>query len=100
MKVTATHYKSEKKVVVSIDDVTVPSEYGHLSTQEITYEEPSLKMFGRQGDFKAMFDAQNVLPNEIAVKFVSGKFENVQVVHIAKNPSQETSKWYILDEKN
>lgn len=100
LNISATHYKSEKKVVVEIYDVTVPKEYGHISTQEVEYEEPSLKMFGRQGSFKAMFDNQNVLPNEIAVKFVSGKYENVKIVHIAKDTGMNSTKWYVLDEKN
>lgn len=100
LNITATHYKSEKKVVVEIYDVTVPNEMGHISTQEVTYDEPSLKIFGRRGSLKASIDAQNVLPNEFAVKFVSGKYENVKVVHIAKDTSMNATKWYVLDERN
>lgn len=97
LNITATHYKSEKRVVVDIDDITVKVG-GHISTQEVSYDEPSMKMFGRQGAFKAQFDAQNVLPNEIAVKFVSSKYENVKVVHIAKDTGMNSTKWYVLDE--
>lgn len=99
LNIKATHYKSEKRIVVDIDDITV-KQYGHISTQEYSYDEPSLKMFGRQGAFKAQFDAQNVLPNELALKFVSGKYENVKVVHIVKDDQMNSTKWYILDEKN
>ncbi|MEX0811101.1 MAG: hypothetical protein WD048_02715 [Chitinophagales bacterium] len=99
LNITATHYKSEKRVVVDIDDITVKVG-GHISTQEVSYDEPSMKMFGRQGAFKAQFDAQNVLPNEIAVKFVSSKYENVKVVHIAKDTGMNSTKWYVLDEEN
>lgn len=99
LNIKATHYKSEKRIVVDIDDITV-KEFGHISTQEITYDEPSLKMFGRQGAFKAKFDAQNVLPNELAIKFVSTKYENIKVVNIVKDSQMNSTKWYVLDEKN
>ncbi len=99
LNITATHYKSEKKIVVSIDDITVKVG-GHISTQEITYEEPSLKMFGRQGSFKARFDAQNLLPNDLALKFVSKKFENIKVLQIVKDSNLDSMKWYLLDQYN
>lgn len=98
LNIKATHFKSQKKIVVDIDDISVKI-YGHISTQEYVYEEPSLKWFGRQGSFKANFDAQNVLPNELALKFISGRFENVKVIHISKDTNMNSTKWYILDEK-
>ena len=99
LNITATHYKKEKKIVVDIDDITVKIG-GHVSTQEITYEEPSLKHFGRQGSFKQTFDAQNVLPNELELKFVDSKYEYIKVVTIARDDQMNYNKWYILDEKN
>ena len=81
LNITATHYKSENKIIISIDDITVKVG-GHVSTQELTYEEPSVKIFGWPGMFKETYDAQNVLPNELALKFVSNKFQNVKVVSI------------------
>ncbi|MDP2303662.1 MAG: hypothetical protein Q8N03_14685 [Ignavibacteria bacterium] len=100
LNITATHYKPEKKIVVSLDDVTV-SIGGHINTEEIEYETPSMKIFGRRGSFQSMFDAQGRLPNDLALKFVSKKFENVKVAHITRGVdySDGSTSWYILDEK-
>ncbi len=99
LNITATHYKSEKKIVVSIDDITVSKEFGHISTQEITYDEPSMKMFGYANALRANgMDEQGRLPNDLGLKFASIKFQNIKVVHIVKDSS--TLKWYVLDEKN
>jgi hypothetical protein len=99
LNITATHYKPEKKIVVSIDDITV-SIGGHIHTEEITYDTPSMKMFGRRGSFQSMFDAQGRLPNDLALKFVSKKYENVKVVNITRGVdySDGSTSWYILDE--
>jgi hypothetical protein len=99
LNIKATHYTTKKQVVVDIDDISIKVG-GHISTQEIFYEEPSLKMFGRQGSFKASFDAQNVLPNELALKFLSEKYQNIKVVYVVKDNSFNATKWYVLDEKN
>ncbi|OFX25663.1 MAG: hypothetical protein A2033_12465 [Bacteroidetes bacterium GWA2_31_9] len=106
LNITATHYKSEQKIVVSIDDITVKSG-GHISTSQISASQVDFysngnvnKMFGWAGEFKKMYDAQDVLPNDFALKFVSTKFENVKVVHIVKDEQLNSTKWYILDEKN
>ena len=98
LNITATHYKSEKKIVVNIDDITIKIG-GHISTQEITYNELSLTLFGRPGRFKEMYDAQNVLPHELALKFVSNKFENVKIANVSRDVHGANLTWYVLDEK-
>ena len=101
LNIKATHYKTEKKIVVEIDDVTVSKEFGHVSTAEITYDVPSLKMFGRANAMKAYgMDEQGRLPNDLALKFVSNKFESIKIVHVQKDDNMNAMKWYILDEKN
>lgn len=98
LNITATHLKKEKKITVSIDDVTVPN--GHIYTHLLLYKEASMEIMGRMGEFKRTFDKQNLLPNEIAVYFVSPKFENIKVMHAMKDLGINSTKWYILDEEN
>jgi hypothetical protein len=96
LNITATHYKTEKKTVVSIDDITVKTN-GHISSQEITYENPSMTPFGIVGYFKATVDAQNRLPDQLALKFFSSKFENVNIISVVKDDNLNSLKWYVLD---
>ena len=100
LNIKATHYKFEKKIVVSIDDITVSKEFGHISAQEIIYEEPSLKMFGRANVFRAAgMDEQGRLPNDLGLKFADSKFQYIKVVNIVRDNQMNSAKWYVLDEK-
>jgi hypothetical protein len=73
--VIASHLKSEKKVIVEVHD----EQYllGVMNNkEEITYGEPSLNIFGTRGDV-AFFDKS--APNQLAVQFVSNRFEFLRV---------------------
>lgn len=96
--VTATHFKTERKVVVSIDDAG-GGLLAHINSEETTYETPSLTSFGFRGAVGAL--GGNRVPNQLYVKFVSEKFENVKVIHVnATEPGSNDFIFYVLDEKN
>ena len=98
LNIIATHYKSKKKIIINIDDVSVSKELGHISTQEFTYENPSLERFGRPNLLRANgMDEQGRLPNNLALEFTDSKFENINVVDIIKD--EHSIQWYVLDEK-
>lgn len=96
--VTATHYKSEKKVKVDVEDAG-GGIFAHINDEETTYETPSMEAFGFRGSVGAL--GGNRIPNQLMVKFVSNKYENVKVVHInASEPGTSNFYFYVLDEKN
>lgn len=96
--VTATHYKSEKKVKVDVEDAG-GGIFAHINDEETTYETPSMEAFGFRGSVGAL--GGNRVPNQLMVKFVSNKYENVKVVHInASEPGTSNFYFYVLDEKN
>jgi len=96
--VTATHYKSEKKVKVDVEDAG-GGIFAHINDEETTYETPSMEAFGYRGTVGAL--GGNRVPNQLMVKFVSNKYQNVKVVHInASEPGTSNFYFYVLDEKN
>jgi len=96
--VTATHYKSEKKIKVDVEDAG-GGIFAHINDEETTYETPSMEAFGFRGSVGAL--GGNRVPNQLMVKFVSNKYENVKVVHInASEPGTSNFYFYVLDEKN
>jgi len=96
--VTATHYKSEKKVKVDVEDAG-GGIFAHINNEETTYETPSMEAFGYRGTVGAL--GGNRVPNQLMVKFVSNKYQNVKVVHInASEPGTSNFYFYVLDEKN
>lgn len=96
--VTAIHYKSEKKVTVDVEDAG-GGIFAHINKEETTYETPSMEAFGFRGTVGAL--GGNRVPNQLMVKFVSNKFQNVKVVHInATEPGSSKFYFYVLDEKN
>lgn len=96
--VTATHFKSEKKVKVDVEDAG-GGIFAHINDEETTYETPSMEAFGFRGTVGAM--GGDRVPNQLMVKFVSNKYENVKVVHInASEPGTSNFFFYVLDEKN
>lgn len=96
--VIATHYKSEKRVKVDIEDAG-GGIFAHINDEETNYEEPSLEPFGFRGAVGAL--GGNRVPNQLMVKFVSSKFENVKVVHVnSTEPGTNNFQFYVLDEKN
>lgn len=99
MTVTATHNKTDKSVNVSIDD-TNDGIFSHIHDEKTTYETPSLQPFGFRGSVGALGGKRT--PNQLMVKFVSNKYENVKVVHVWGSDVSDFNNTYffILDEKN
>lgn len=102
LNITATHYKSEKKVVLDIDDASVKGKNGHVSSQEIYYLNATKggEWYAKAGAFKNQFDAQNVLPFDFLFRFSNSKEEYVRLKEIVKDDSFNANKWYLLDEEN
>lgn len=97
--VTATHNKTDKTVKISVDD-TNESIFSHINDEETTYESLSLEPFGFRGAVGALGGKR--VPNQLMVKFVSNKFENVKVVHVLGSEKSDfnNTMYFILDEKN
>lgn len=65
--------------------------------EETRYDIPSLEPFGHRG-FIAEFGGSRV-PNQLMVKFISKKYENIKVMHINGSiPSDNEYIFYVLDE--
>jgi len=95
--ITATHKVSEKKVVVKVEYAT-GGIFSDICTEETTYETPALEPFGFRGAVGAL--GGNRVPNQLMVKFVSTKYENVKVVHVnGTAPGESEFIFYVLDEK-
>lgn len=100
LNITATHNKSKKNIIISVDDITVDKQFGHISTQKMSYKEPSLEVFGRTNIFKANgMDAQGRLPNNLELQFTGGAFENINVINIVRDDQIDATKWYVLDKE-
>lgn len=97
--VTATHNQANKTVKISVDD-TNEGIFSHINDEETTYETPSLEAFGFRGTVGAL--AGKRVPNQLMVKFVSNKFENVKVVHVLGSEKSDFNNtiYFVLDEKN
>lgn len=97
--VTATHNRADKTVKISVDD-TNEGIFSHINDEETTYETPSLEVFGFRGSVGAL--AGKRVPNQLMVKFVSNKFENVKVVHVLGSEKSDfnNTMYFVLDEKN
>lgn len=97
--VTATHNRADKTVKISVDD-TNEGIFSHINDEETTYETPSLEAFGFRGSVGAL--AGKRVPNQLMVKFVSNKFENVKVVHVLGSEKSDfnNTMYFVLDEKN
>jgi len=94
--ITATHYKSEKKIVVKVMNAG-GGMFADINTEKTTYKTPSLAPFGIPGPFNLI--GGNRVPFKLLVIFVSSKFENVKVVHVygtAMGGSKHI--FYVLDE--
>ena len=94
--ITATHFKTEKKVVVKIADAG-GGIFSEINEEETTYETASLSPFGISGAVKALGGSR--VPNQLKLKFASNKFENVKVVHVAGSHEHNDFEFFILDEQ-
>lgn len=99
MTVTATHNKIDKSVKVSVED-TNDGIFSQIHDEETIYETPTMEPFGFRGNVGAL--AGKRTPNQLMVKFVSNKYENVKVVHVWGSDVSdfENTYFFVLDEKN
>lgn len=91
---TATHNKIEKTVKVLIKD-TSGGMFSRVNDESTDYEIPSLSPFGIRGDVALI--AGDKVPNQLAVKFVNSKYENVKVSSVAGSRDNNDFIFYILD---
>lgn len=88
--VKAYHDKNKKEVKVEVDE-------GNgcllcwISEAETDYDVPDRKLFGYRG-MSALL--QDHVPNQIAVKFVSNKYEHVKVRDIYATPTNSYSMYF------
>ena len=75
--ITATHNKSVKTVKVDVE-IAGGGMLSHINDEETSYETLSMKPFGFRGTVGKL--GGNRVPNQLMVKFVSNKYENVKVV--------------------
>ena len=93
--VIAEHFKSKKKIVVK----SLNSDGGTfalLNEEETTYDKPSMEFFGYGGIYAVASDS----PNQLMVKFISNKYENIKVAHLFASKRNSDYHFFILDEDN
>lgn len=95
--ITATHIKSQKSITVDVEDAG-GGIFSHINSESTKYEEPSMEWFGFRGAVGAMGGKR--VPNQLTLKFVSNKYENVKVVHIAGAHENNDFEFFVMDEKN
>lgn len=98
--ITAVHDKLKKNVKVDIEKIGGGIFFSEIREEETSYEVASMKPFGFRGNIGVL--GGNKVPNQLMVKFVSNKYENVKIVHVFGTPKVTPDDWYfyILDEKN
>lgn len=95
--ITAEHNKSKKKVKVEVKDAG-GGFFADINDEKTTYETASMEPFGFTGTISSLGGKR--VPNQLMVKFVSNKFENVKVVHVyGSEPASSDYIFYVLDEK-
>lgn len=93
--VIAKHIKSEKKIIVRSENAG-GGNFSLLNEEDTTYENPSMEFFGYGGISNFTDNA----PNQLMVKFVSDKYENVKVAHLYASKENSDYHFFILDEEN
>jgi hypothetical protein len=92
-KVVATHVKGEKRVTVSVTDEQ--SILGEMFNYEKTeYQTPTLKPFGFRGNVGGLGGKH--VPNQLTVKFVSAKYEHVQVLSVLGSYANGDFKFFVF----
>ncbi len=86
--ITATNYKSEKLIVVSVDDAK-GNIFSHIREEKTTYEIPSEEIFGFRGVCGEL--AGDRCPNQLSVGFVSDRYENVNVFEVASSRPESSN---------
>jgi hypothetical protein len=96
--IVATHDKENRKVTVEVRDATEDM-FNHICTEEITYDSLSMQPFGYRGDIGALAGSSKNVPNQLGLKFVSNKFENVEVISVNGTDIKSSDFiYYVLDE--
>ncbi|MDG3582951.1 hypothetical protein [Galbibacter pacificus] len=94
--ITAVHYKSEKRIKVNVDKAG-GGIFAHINDEEITYDNPSLKPFGFRGSVGVLGGSR--VPNQLKVKFISGKYENINVANVNSTSSGSNNFYFfVLDD--
>jgi hypothetical protein len=88
--ITAAHFKDSKTVTVMIkDEEYLLSEMD--GSEHVIYDEPSMKPFGIRGDLSLLAHSA---PNQLAVQFISNRFEYVRVLSFLGSPSSSDAWQY------
>ncbi len=94
--ITASHFKNDKKIIVEVND-----EQYLLSVmngkEEVEYETGKLQLFGIRGDL-GFFD--KLAPNQLAVQFVSSRFEYVRVINFLGSYSDNIFQFFLFNKND
>ena len=94
--ITASHFKNYKKIIVEVND-----EQYLLSVmngrEEVEYETEKLQPFGIRGNLE-IFDKS--APNQLAVQFVSGRFEYVRVISFLGSYSDGIFQYFLFSKSD
>lgn len=93
--IIATHYKSDQKVEVVTESV-IDKVSEEINKEKTNYVIPSLAKFGFRGSVGTL--RRKKIPDQLAVKFESAKFENVKVVNVLGSKKNNDYEFFILDE--
>ena len=96
LTITATHFKNDKKVEVVIED-TKGGIFSEINKEQTTYETPSMSTFGFRGSVGALGGKK--VPNQLAVKFTSEKFENVKIASVLGSHENNDFEFFVLDKQ-
>ena len=92
--ITATHYKFEKRVEVSVEYAN-GGLFSSINNEQVTYGTPTSTSFGFRGSVSAL--GGNRVPNQLEVKFSSSAFENVKVLSVAGSHENNDFEFFLLD---
>ena len=96
LTITGTHFKNDKKVEVVTEDAD-GGIFAEINKEETTYETPSLATFGFRGDVGALGGKK--VPNQLAVKFTSTKFETLKVASVLGSHENNDFEFFVLDQQ-
>lgn len=94
--ITASHFKIDKRIIVEVNDeqylLTVMN-----GKEEVQYETEQLQPFGVRGNL-GIFDKS--APNQLAVQFVSGRFEYVRVINFLGSSSDGIFQFFLFNKSD
>lgn len=94
--ITASHFKPDKKVVVEVNDeqYLLSSINGN---EEVKYEVEALQPFGIRGNVGVL---DKSAPNQLAVQFLSSRFEYVRVINFLGSYSNGIFQFFLLSKND